>query len=158
MHCLFELLFEENIVAPIPSNPTLIVDLGTGSGKWAIDVAEDEKTSSAKVIGIDLSPIQPTDVPENVEFYCEDFIVELHQLDGGRILHESSADLIHSRMVKSGVQEWQWDGLVRRVFHFLKPGVGWAQFTEGTSLSWDGDAVHQSSHLYKVSSLCNEAD
>lgn len=43
--------------APIPSKPTKILDLGTGTGIWAIQVAEEYP--SAEVIGTDLSPIQP---------------------------------------------------------------------------------------------------
>ncbi|KAG8407187.1 hypothetical protein J3458_020679 [Metarhizium acridum] len=45
----------KQFLAPVPDNPQKIVDLGTGAGYWALDVAE--KFPSARVIGTDLSPI-----------------------------------------------------------------------------------------------------
>ncbi|RWA09306.1 hypothetical protein EKO27_g5775 [Xylaria grammica] len=43
--------------APISKNPLKILDLGTGTGIWAIEIAD--KYPSAEVAGVDLSPIQP---------------------------------------------------------------------------------------------------
>jgi methylase of polypeptide subunit release factors len=57
-HRLYTLLLEEKyFLAPIGQNPQRILDLGTGSGIWAIDVADI--FPSAEVLGIDLAPIQP---------------------------------------------------------------------------------------------------
>jgi methylase of polypeptide subunit release factors len=57
-HRLYTLLLEEKFfLAPIGRNPQRILDLGTGSGIWAIDVAD--AFPSAEVLGIDLAPIQP---------------------------------------------------------------------------------------------------
>jgi hypothetical protein len=41
-------------------------------GAWCIEVAEEYPT--AKVVGTDLSPIQPTEVPENCEFRVESLL------------------------------------------------------------------------------------
>ncbi|EPQ64713.1 hypothetical protein BGT96224_A20736 [Blumeria graminis f. sp. tritici 96224] len=52
------------IFAPL-KNPQRIVDMGTGTGIWAIDVGD--QYPEAHVVGIDLSPIQPKWVAPNVE-------------------------------------------------------------------------------------------
>lgn len=67
------------------------VDIGTGSGKWVIEVAE--QVPSARVVGLDLSPIQPTLVPSNAEFIVED-------VTQGIGFSDASTDLVHSRYLK----------------------------------------------------------
>ena len=64
------LCFEEkHWIAPL-EDPKAVLDIGTGTGIWAMDVADDHP--SASVIAIDLSPIQPTAVPPNLEFQIMD--------------------------------------------------------------------------------------
>lgn len=48
-----------------------VLDLGTGTGIWAIDFADENP--QAQVIGTDLSPIQPQYVPPNLKFEIDDF-------------------------------------------------------------------------------------
>jgi tRNA G46 methylase TrmB len=87
-----------NIIVPINEKPTqigiilssvlTIVDIGTGSGAWVIEVAD--KHIKCRVIGTDLSPIQPKEVPENAEFFVADLVDGL-DFDTG------STDLVNSR-------------------------------------------------------------
>ena len=58
-------------------------------GLWALEVAD--KFPTARVIGMDLSPIQPEDVPRNCEFVVGDLTQDLEDYNDG------SMDLIHSR-------------------------------------------------------------
>jgi len=64
------------------------VDVGTGSGKWVIEVAHEYST--AQVIGIDISPIQRTNIPANAEFMVMD-------LTRGLLFDMGSTDLVQSR-------------------------------------------------------------
>ena len=50
--------------------PRRVLDVGTGPGEWAIDIADQFPLAS--VVGIDLSPIQNNMVPPNVRFYVQD--------------------------------------------------------------------------------------
>ena len=57
-HAMFQLTLGGKLhLAPIPSDVQNVLDVGTGTGIWAIDFADEYP--SASVIGTDLSPIQP---------------------------------------------------------------------------------------------------
>lgn len=50
--------------------PQFILDIATGVGDWAVEMGD--MFPQSRVVGTDLSPIQPAMVPPNVEFYVED--------------------------------------------------------------------------------------
>lgn len=103
-----------NFLAPL-DNPTAILDVGTGTGIWAIDVADAHP--GAEVIGIDLSAIQPGYVPPNLQFEIADAEETW--------TFAPKFDLIHDRLL----HEWSlrdWPAYYRRVFATLKPG-GWVE-------------------------------
>lgn len=85
----------EYFVAPI-SDPKWILDLGTGTGIWAIEVAE--RYPDAEVKGIDVSPIQPLWVPPNLTFEVDDYNREW--------MDEGVYDLIHARELLGTVPDW----------------------------------------------------
>ncbi|RDW69689.1 hypothetical protein BP6252_08709 [Coleophoma cylindrospora] len=69
-HNLFVLTLENKLFfAPVES-PRTVLDIGTGTGNWAIDYAV--QNPEVKVIGTDLSAIQPEWVPENCSFLIAD--------------------------------------------------------------------------------------
>ena len=70
-HEMFRIcLGDKLLLAPITDDPEFILDAGTGTGMWAIEMGD--LYPSAKVTGTDLSPTQPTWVPENVQFTVDD--------------------------------------------------------------------------------------
>lgn len=50
-----------------------ILDIATGTGDWAIKMGDLFPRS--EIIATDLSPIQPRNVPPNVNFFVEDSYV-----------------------------------------------------------------------------------
>ncbi|TGJ83476.1 hypothetical protein E0Z10_g5295 [Xylaria hypoxylon] len=70
--CLKRLFNGKNYFAPWSQEqpPKRVLDLATGTGMWAIEMAEEFESSM--VVGTDLSPIQPEYVPPNVHFYIHD--------------------------------------------------------------------------------------
>ncbi|KLO92138.1 methyltransferase [Fusarium fujikuroi] len=69
-HVLTLLLGDKLYLAPVPEDIQTAVDIGTGTGIWAMEFAD--KFSNASVIGTDLAPIQPGWIPPNLEFQIED--------------------------------------------------------------------------------------
>ncbi|KAF2743349.1 S-adenosyl-L-methionine-dependent methyltransferase [Sporormia fimetaria CBS 119925] len=140
--CLGGKLYE----API-SEPTRILDVGTGSGIWAIVVAEDNP--QAEVLGTDLSPIQPSLVTPNLKFYIDDAEAEWVYPP-----HEHF-DFIHIRGMAGAIKDW--DRLIQQAYDNMVPG-GWLEFQEPES--WchsDDDTVHRAVYLDRWQRLCNEA-
>ncbi|OJJ44718.1 hypothetical protein ASPZODRAFT_71432, partial [Penicilliopsis zonata CBS 506.65] len=114
-HHIYMLLTGGNLYfAPI-SNPRRVLDLGTGTGIWAIDFADQHPNSF--VIGNDLSPIQPSWLPPNLIFEVDDFESEW--------AHTGKFDFIHSREIEGMVKDF--DRLFEQAFDALNPG-GWLEF------------------------------
>lgn len=104
-------------IAPIPNDVHRVLDLGTGTGKWAIEFADHHP--SAEVIGTDLSPIQPVSVPSNCSFIVENVEDEW--------VYPEPFDYIHSRMIVLGIHDWK--RYFQQCYDNLKPG-GWCEVQE----------------------------
>jgi len=94
-----------------------VVDLGTGTGMWAIEIGE--LFPHATVTGTDLSPIQPYWVPPNVKFYVDD--VEAEWMNG------DDFDFVHLRnmipVLKAPVD------VLRQAYQHMSPG-GWIELQD----------------------------
>ncbi|KAJ3525708.1 hypothetical protein NM208_g11523 [Fusarium decemcellulare] len=117
---LFLTLLKDNRLfeAPLPENPSKILDLGTGTGIWAIEMAE--YYPSAGVIGTDICAIQPEWAPPNCMFFLEDAQLEWPDF-------EASLDFIHIRALYGSIDNWP--RLYRKAYRTLVPG-GWIEHFE----------------------------
>jgi SAM-dependent methyltransferase len=98
-------------MAPIPIDIQSVLDVGTGTGTWVIDFAD--QTPSAAVIGLDISPIQPNIVPRNCKFYVDD-------VEADQSLWPEPQDYIHLRSMLFSIHNWF--SFFRRAFDVLQPG------------------------------------
>ncbi|KAI1140752.1 S-adenosyl-L-methionine-dependent methyltransferase [Hypoxylon sp. FL0543] len=117
-HAMVKLLCQHLHFAPIGDNPQEILDVGTGTGIWAIEMGD--AYPGANVLGIDLSPIQPPWVPPNVRFMVDD-------VESPWLHPKNHFDYIHSRHTIMAIKDWQ--KLLRTSYEHLKPG-GWLELQE----------------------------
>ncbi|TFK38915.1 S-adenosyl-L-methionine-dependent methyltransferase [Crucibulum laeve] len=98
--------------APIEdTQPRRILELGCGSGAWAIDAASN--FSKAEVIAVDINPIPPRPLPKNLTFMKLNLLKPLP-------FKKCSFDIIHARMVMMHLP--QVEEVLQRVFDLLRPG------------------------------------
>ncbi|KIX97333.1 uncharacterized protein Z520_06785 [Fonsecaea multimorphosa CBS 102226] len=146
-HHIFFLLFDNKLFqAPIGSSPQEVLDVGTGTGIWAIDFAD--QFPSAIVTGTDLSPIQPDWVAPNCRFVIED-------CTGEWSFAPNRFDYIHVRCLFGSVADWP--TFYQEVYAHLKPG-GWFEQVE-YSVDWiaDDDSIPEGHIFRKSSALYIEA-
>ena len=116
-HRKYELLLGgRHFLAPLGPSPQRILDLCTGTGIWALDIAD--AYPSAQVIGVDIAPIQPRWVSVNCQF-------EIDDVESTWTFKQDSFDFIHFRDPLYTVRDWP--KLVAQCYNHLKPG-GWCEF------------------------------
>jgi SAM-dependent methyltransferase len=123
-------------LAPLDS-PHNILDLGTGTGIWAIDMAD--LYPSAHVLGTDLSPIQPDFIPPNCEFEIDDVTLEW-------TFPQNHFDFIHLREMFGSVADW--DQLFEQAFRHTKEG-GWVEIVEHSVEPECDDGTMPPGHFYE---------
>ncbi|KAF4335419.1 mRNA 3 end-processing YTH1 [Fusarium beomiforme] len=143
IHHVFCRTVEDKLfLAPINPEGLNVLDIGTGTGIWAIQFGEDHP--SATVVGNDLSPIQPDWVPPNVKFIVDDVEAEW--------VEPVPYDYIHCRYMAGSIKDWP--RLLRQAYANLKPG-GWIElqetantlYSEDDTLKPDNALVQMMDHL-----------
>jgi SAM-dependent methyltransferase len=134
--------------APLAPNPQAILDVGTGTGTWAIDVGE--RYPSASVTGTDLSPIQPGWVPPNVSFELHDCTVRPWEFS-------ARFDLIHTQLINGfAVRDEGWEEFYGECYRNLRPG-GWVESQEfDLKLRSDDNSIPEPSAIQKWLEAWNE--
>ncbi|KAI0506051.1 S-adenosyl-L-methionine-dependent methyltransferase [Xylaria bambusicola] len=118
MHILvMDILDQRLFLAPMAEPPKKVMDLATGIGLWAIEMGD--RYPDTNILGLDLSPIQPTSVPPNVTFQVDD--VE------DTWVHDDDYDFIHIREACGYMKSTP--TVIESAIAHLKPG-GWLELQE----------------------------
>ena len=132
-------------VSPIEPDIKHCLDVGTGTGIWAIEFAEEHPNT--QVTGTDLSPIQPTFVPPNCSFMIDNCEAEW--------VFDKKFDFIHARMLVLGMHDWP--NFFRQCWENITPG-GWVEVQEVQfPLRCDDDSAGANSALLNWSTFIQSA-
>ncbi|KPA35596.1 demethylmenaquinone methyltransferase [Fusarium langsethiae] len=129
-HCLTLGIGGKLHLAPIDTSKiTKALDIGTGTGIWALDFADEHP--NIQVIGTDVSPIQPSWVSPNVQFEIEDCTQEW-------TFAPNSADYIHIRWLIGAIPDWY--RFFNEAYKTCKPG-GWVETFEPSGIITSDDGT-----------------
>ncbi|KAI8052905.1 S-adenosyl-L-methionine-dependent methyltransferase [Syncephalis plumigaleata] len=88
-------------------NPQRVLDVGTGTGTWAMEMASEYP--GCEVTGIDISNIQPQAIlPSNVQF-------EMMNVLNGIAYNNNRFDYVHMRFINVGIPEARWPTLIEEL-------------------------------------------
>jgi SAM-dependent methyltransferase len=115
MHFVLRMLTDGNHLANLSrSSVSKVLDVGTGSGLWVLEMAAEYPTMS--FTGMDVNTFQPHMIkPQNVQF------VQANVLERTPF-RERSFDYIHVRMMAGSVTMRQWPLALTELRRLLSPG------------------------------------
>lgn len=129
--------------SPIADTAQNILDVGTGSGIWAKEVADEYP--STVVTGFDLSPPPQHWVPPNCKLEVDDVLKpwDFH----------NKFDLVHFRDMHASFSDEQWRLVYKQAYNNIAPG-GWIEQVEpGIEFYSDDGSVAPDSTLGKWGSM-----
>lgn len=122
-----------------------VLDLGTGTGIWATDFGDEHP--AAFVTGVDLSPVQATFIPSNVQFLIDDIDQEW--------TYGEPFDFIHSRFMNFSIQDWK--TYLTKIYDNLTPG-GYVELQDvDVIMGSDDKTLKEDMAMYMWCRLLDEA-
>ncbi|KAJ5232514.1 hypothetical protein N7468_005470 [Penicillium chermesinum] len=147
-HRIFQALFDDRLIFPPVRQLRRVLDCGHGAASWAVEVADQNpRCEFIKVIGVDIAPhMSPDDMPENLWLQVggkHSIRKMCRRQAGSRIVDDLNRaftfpsnhfDLVHSRLLATGIHHTRWPSYVRDIVRCESPKVltpgGWVQMVE----------------------------
>jgi SAM-dependent methyltransferase len=140
-HYMLRYALRGNYAAPV-GNPSSILDVGTGTGRWAREMAQ--LFPLANVVGIDIN-LPPADSqaeegkgdarPPNYAFVTGNLFEGLPFAD-------ETFDFVHMRLLIMAIPHEQWPSVIKELIRVTRPG-GWVESVETTILQQAGASMSQ---------------
>ncbi|KAK2739339.1 methyltransferase domain-containing protein [Colletotrichum kahawae] len=131
-------------LSPKSKGAKRVLDVGTGTGIWALEYADEHP--EAEVIGVDLSPIQPSSTPPNCRFEVDDVDKDW--------TWSQPFDFIFIRHGNSCFESWE--KLLRKAYDKLEPG-GYIELQDNAFPILSDDDTLKGTSMSEWSSLLIEA-
>ncbi|HYU75971.1 MAG TPA: class I SAM-dependent methyltransferase [Ktedonobacteraceae bacterium] len=150
-HHLLHAILKGNYVAPLGNQVTSILDVATGTGRWAREMAQ--AFPSAQVIGLDMDVPHRGSyvVPPNYQFVQGNIFA-------GLPFSDKSFTFVHQRFLVLGLSAKQWPFVVGELVRVTRPG-GYVELVEGGGTFYQiGDATGQLQQWWSVASQANGID
>lgn len=136
-HYMLRYALRGNYLAPL-SNPLSILDVGCGTGRWAMEMAA--LFPQANVVGVDLVP--PPTEDSNASRQENWAFVQANLLDGLPFA-DGTFDFTHQRLLVFGLPAARWQDAANELARVTRAG-GWVEWLEGhIQLKQGGPAVER---------------
>lgn len=133
-HYLLRYALQGNYAAPI-GHPKSILDVGCGTGRWAMEMAR--QFPEANVIGIDLLPPPSEEQAQQnamTDPRPENYVYMQGNALDGLPFPDGTFDFVHQRLLVAGIPLARWPGEVRDLVRVTRPG-GWVELVEAIPAS-----------------------
>jgi ubiquinone/menaquinone biosynthesis C-methylase UbiE len=127
-HFLLRTGLRGNYAAPV-DQPTSILDVGTGSGRWAMEMAA--LFPAARIIGLDLAapPDDASSLGEGLDTRPSNYSFTAGNILEGLPFPDQSFDFVHQRLLFSAIPRDRWPGVIQELVRVTRPG-GWVELAE----------------------------
>lgn len=141
-HYLFRNALHGNYAAPVNA-PASILDVGTGTGRWAREMAQ--LFPQANVVGLDVNP-PPVDTVAAAG-NAGDLLPPNYSFTVGNILEglpfpDASFDFVHMRLLVSAIPHDRWPYVVGELVRVTRSG-GWVESVEAVLPTNGGPVAEQ---------------
>lgn len=139
-HYMMRYALKGNFAAPIGTHPRSILDVGCGTGRWALEMAQ--LFPEASVVGVDIAPpLSEQDAPsadarpDNYAFVTGN-VLERLPFDDGRF------EYVHQRYMIGAIPLDSWPRALAELARVTRPG-GWVEVVEAGTSEGGGPALQQ---------------
>lgn len=118
-----------NFIAPV-KQPHTILDVGSGSGRWAMELAA--LFPAAQVTGVDIAPPSVADAQvlgNGLETRPANYTFTTGNVLEGLPFPDASFDFVHQRLLITAIPKERWAGVIAELRRVTRPG-GWIELAE----------------------------